>query len=90
MTKYCKGVQIIEGLLCTMCIGSLAWGHPANFSMWSGDIQLFNLAEKIMLKINFGTIEILARLNKLLILDVSRPHTEVGGMAPGQTSGIGS
>ena len=27
---------------------SLAWGHPTNFSMWSGDIQyskLYNLAE---------------------------------------------
>ena len=31
---------------------SLAWGHPTNFSMWSGDIQyskLYNLAEILLI-----------------------------------------
>ena len=34
---------------------------------------------------NFGTF-LLNKNCKLAILDVSRPHTEVGGMAPDQTT----
>ena len=37
---------------------SLAWGHPTNFSMWSGDIQyskLYNLAE---ISLNFKSAKI--------------------------------
>ena len=47
-TKHLEAVAI---LLIAPAPPSLAWGHPTNFSMWSGDIlysKLYNLAEILL------------------------------------------
>ena len=48
-------------------ISSLAWGHPTNFSIWSGDIQyskLYNLAEILL---NFKSAKIYFLVPKFIL-----------------------